>query len=233
MSKLSRRALIGSASSLPALAIPAASLAAPANPRNREAIFARAEQMVEILRDRFVCEGWHEGFDQQRASEFLDSVRQQDYSAEDDPKLATITTWVSDHGQSLDWLYCGDPSGLISKTAARSRSAAAIPAAPDPIFALIEQHRLAYRACDDLPGEIPDDLSEHLRDCAVQVAATKPTTSAGVVAVMRYYRELQPGGYHLIINDESMGEAADPRCGMTAWFALIEGALEDIAGRSA
>ena len=71
MSKLSRRALVASASSLPALAIPAASLAAPADPRDRQAVVARAEQMVEILRDRFVCAGWHEQFDTNRAAAFL------------------------------------------------------------------------------------------------------------------------------------------------------------------
>jgi hypothetical protein len=122
MSELSRRSLVASASALPALAIPAATSSAQAA-EDRLAVVARAEQMVETLRDCFVCDDWHERFDQQRASEFLDAVRQQDYSADDDPKLAIITTWVSDHGQSLDWLYFGDPGGLISRAAARSPSA--------------------------------------------------------------------------------------------------------------
>ena len=149
MSEFSRRSLVASASVLPALAIPADTSPAAAA-EDRPAVIARAEQMVEILRDCFVCDGWHESFDRQRASEFLDAVRQQDYSAEDDPKLETITAWVSDHGQSLDWLYFGDPDGLVCRAAGRSSSAAAISTEQDPVFAVIEEHRQTLRGLDEL-----------------------------------------------------------------------------------
>jgi hypothetical protein len=158
--------------------------------------------MVETLQSCFVCEGWHEGFNQQRAAEFLDAVRQQDYTAEDDPKLATITTWVSDHGQSLDWLYFGDPGSLISRAAARSPSVAATPAAPDPIFAAIDRHRSLYAeyfARQDLVfgnGGEPEEDTEHQRLAALEDKAwrelltVQPTTPKGAAALLRYAAHL-------------------------------------------
>jgi hypothetical protein len=150
MSALSRRSLIVSGSALPAIALPAAADSTQTDGLDRQATIARAEQMVATLRNCFVCDGWHESFDHKRAAQFLDAVRRQDYSAEDDPELRIITEWIGDHGQSLDWLYFGDPRGLISRAAAQSGSALVIAVPPDPIFAVIEEHRQAARRLNEI-----------------------------------------------------------------------------------
>jgi hypothetical protein len=47
-------------------------------------VLARAEYRVKVLRERVVCKGWHENFDERRAAEFLDAVRREDWSADGD-----------------------------------------------------------------------------------------------------------------------------------------------------
>lgn len=145
----------------------------------RHATIARAKHMVEILRDRVVCDGWHEHFDRERAAEFLDAVRREDYSADNDSAQATVTAWVNDHGQSFDWLYCGDPAGLLCNAAEQSPIAAAIPGGADPIFAAIETYieadeahghaihlygeaEIAFR--DEFGTMTPDAWSKKLRE---------------------------------------------------------------------
>ena len=60
------------------------------------------------------------------------------------------------HGQSWDWLYEGDPLGLICGAARRSPQAAALPGLVDPIFGAIEQHR---RAVVDYKASAADELA--------------------------------------------------------------------------
>jgi hypothetical protein len=120
----------------------------PAEIDSSAAMIARAEQIVEVLGDRFVCDGWHEHFNQQRASAFLDAARRVDYSADDDPATAMVLAWSREHGQSLDWLFDGDPVGLICSAAARSPNALAILAGPDPVFGVIDRHRAACEALE-------------------------------------------------------------------------------------
>ena len=140
----------------PSAALADTAVAISAARDDKEAVIARAQQIVEVLSNRFVCDGWHEHFDQQRAAEFLDAVRREDWSA-DDPSQCVITSWIRDHGQSLDWLYRGDPGGLICGTVLRSPVLATIPRDPDPIFAAIEAHRqanAAYLKAVDGPANI-------------------------------------------------------------------------------
>lgn len=108
-------------------------------------------------------------------------------------------------------------------------AAAAIPAQPDPIFALIDRHQIAFEAAEAVDGNIPEDLADEAYQFAVQLAITKPTTLAGVIGILRYQREIAENypGYSLFAGE---GEAADPRCNMSEWLTLIEEALEDIAG---
>jgi hypothetical protein len=189
MSKLSRRALVASASSLPALAISTVSLAAPVGPRDREAVLARAEQMVDILRNRFVCVGWHEQFDTNRAASFLEAVRQEDYNAE--PRDAAgefVHAWIIDPGQSFDWLYLNNPAGLITGAAHRSLPTSPTATDEDPIFAAIEAHRKAFFECEQC--KIDDDidsLSDVENDVLCELLEVIPTIRrrGGVVSVFR------------------------------------------------
>lgn len=158
-SGVSRRSILmntivstASLASATALADPALS-AEPADGGDRQAVVSRAEQMVELLRDRFVCAGWHERFDEQRAATFIDAVRREDWSSDDDPASPIVSSWMRDHGQSFDWLYDGNPVSLICGAAMQSPNAAAIPTGNDPIFAAIEYHRKALKALSGVINE--------------------------------------------------------------------------------
>lgn len=131
---------VASLASASAMASPALSQEVPSTTAidDRQRVVGRAEQMVALLRDRFVCAGWHERFDEQRAAKFLDAIRREDWSADNDPASPIVRAWVRDHGQSFDWLYTGDLVSLICGAARRSPIAAAIPTGTDPIFAAIE-----------------------------------------------------------------------------------------------
>ena len=58
----------------PSTALTNTAVAISAARDNKEAVIARAQQIVEILGNRFVCEGWREHFDQQRAAEFARTI---------------------------------------------------------------------------------------------------------------------------------------------------------------
>ena len=124
MPTLSRRHLVTTAAALPALALssavlPAAALstaaAAPAID-SREAMVARAQQLVEVLANSYVREGWK--LDAARAAQFVECVRTFDESDGECPKFVMLLDWMHDHGQSLDWLIDGDVGGMIATRAA-------------------------------------------------------------------------------------------------------------------
>ena len=100
-STLTRRTLVAGTAAVPA----AAALALPAAASDRAAILARAEQVVELLRSRYICEGWH--LDEVRAVDFLESVRRLDFTGADNEEMTTIVGWAADHGQSVDWIIRG------------------------------------------------------------------------------------------------------------------------------
>jgi hypothetical protein len=108
---LSRRAILAGAVSVPALALPAVVAAAPATapdiPVGRAAVVARAEQIVDLLRTRHVCEGW--ALDEGRAEQFQQNIRRLDIEAEDVDIEQQINDWVIDHGQSF--MICGAAAG--------------------------------------------------------------------------------------------------------------------------
>ena len=140
---------VGSLASATAVGTPAgfadAAKAALPPALSKDAVIARAEQIVNVLSDCAVCDGWHEHFDQQRAMEFLDAVRKEDWSANGDEASPVAHVWMRDHGQSFEWLYDGDPVGPICRAAARSPVAAGLPTGSDPIFSAIEKHKSALQ----------------------------------------------------------------------------------------
>jgi hypothetical protein len=99
-STFTRRTLVAGTAVAPA----AAALAVP-GVADRAAILARAEQVVELLRSRYICEGWH--LDEVRAVDFLESVRRLDFTGADHEEMTTIVGWAADHGQSVDWIIRG------------------------------------------------------------------------------------------------------------------------------
>jgi hypothetical protein len=104
------------------------SITAPTiSPPDHHAILARAEQMIDLLRTCYICDGWHgKGLDEVAAERMLQYFRRlADGAPEDDqdPEWEAAVAFVGDHGQSLDWILLGDPSGLICLGAAHSARA--------------------------------------------------------------------------------------------------------------
>jgi hypothetical protein len=204
-STLTRRNLVAGAAAVPAFALPAVAGTA-ATPSldelaalDRAAIVARAEQMVEVLRTCHVVDGWQ--LDEPRAVLFLDSLRRLDFNDGDTAEMTAVLAWARDHGQSLDWIFCGDPGGMVCRAAAQSAAAAvslpaaAIEGAIDPTFAAIERCRRADLACDALDHTVAvvdeTEIVHEFWNARSTFAKTVPTTPAGLVAFASYVNEAQ------------------------------------------
>jgi hypothetical protein len=112
MSILSRRSIVASAAALPALAVPAVAAVNP-SANDKGAMVRRAEEVVELLSTRYIRADWHDNFNKGRAAKFLQNIQQLDLEAEDVELEEEIHAWLSDHGQSYDWIFAGDPGGMI------------------------------------------------------------------------------------------------------------------------
>jgi hypothetical protein len=121
-----RRAALCGAAAIAALPIAAMGPAAvEADGIDFAACLARTEQVVDYLRTRFICEGWHgRGLDEEAAARTLEYFRRG--MPDDDPDFETVIRFFGDHGQSLDWIFAGDPGGMICRGAANSRRAAVL-----------------------------------------------------------------------------------------------------------
>lgn len=89
----------------------------------------RAREIVRTLGERIVRDGWV--FDRTRAARFLNNIRKLD--PDDGDAMEPIVEWVSDHGQSLDWIFCGNPSVMICRLA----SIATVPTKAKPKLVVI------------------------------------------------------------------------------------------------
>jgi hypothetical protein len=85
------------------------------------AALRRAAQIVRVLGE-YGGDGWT--FDKARGTRFLESMCNLDYKDGDCDEMTTILEWVSDHGQSLDWIFRGDPVSMICAGAALAPSRA-------------------------------------------------------------------------------------------------------------
>ena len=83
----------------------------------------RAEQIVELLTTCYVREGWK--IDKAAAKRALAYVRKyaKDASDPDEGRKAALDFFHS-HGQSLDWVFCGDIGGMICGLAKHLQRAA-------------------------------------------------------------------------------------------------------------
>jgi hypothetical protein len=126
LSKTSRRSFLSTiAIAVPAIAaaLPAApALAVTADGLDRPGSLARMEQVVDLLHTCYVREGWK--IDNEAAARALAFMRQfaKDGSEPDDGREATLD-FLHSHGQSLDWVFCGDVGGMICGGAAHSERA--------------------------------------------------------------------------------------------------------------
>ena len=99
-----------------------------------KAILSRVEFAIDVLRNRYICKGWNENFDHAAADRTLSYFKQvTEHGEPDDDDEAMQAEWeaaldfFASHGVSLDWIIAGDMGSLISKAAAHSSRARALP----------------------------------------------------------------------------------------------------------
>src|SRR5947207_1121555 len=85
----------------------------------------RMAQIIAALEDCVVTEGWHESWKAgpmpKMAAEVMDYFRARAGGArENAAKEAKVNAFVANCGQSLDWIFDGNPRGLICKAAGNS-----------------------------------------------------------------------------------------------------------------
>jgi hypothetical protein len=97
---------------------------------------------------------------------------------------------VIDHGQSFDWLYLGNPAGLIAGAAHRAFPTSPTATGYDPIFTAIEAHRKAFLDWGEGSDETIDRLGDIEKEALNALLDEVPTTLAGVEALSRYSAEL-------------------------------------------
>jgi hypothetical protein len=89
------------------------------------AMLARAEQIIDLLRTRYVRQDWK--LDEEAAERMLQYFRHcaAGVSVHGREWMAVVT-FCGEHGQSLDWIVMGNPGGMICGGAAHSARTAAL-----------------------------------------------------------------------------------------------------------
>jgi hypothetical protein len=88
----------------------------------RRAVLKRFEQMIGLLRTCHICEGWR--LDEEAVARSLRYLRHLvDGGRNDAREWQALMDFLSQHGQSIDWILVGDPVGMITHAAAHSRQA--------------------------------------------------------------------------------------------------------------
>jgi len=91
----------------------------------------RVEQMINILRTRRICPGWK--MNEEGAAATLQYFRRvvadptvwdRSPDEDDEEQWCAMMKFFSDHGQSLDWVFDGNPLGMICSGARQSLRAA-------------------------------------------------------------------------------------------------------------
>lgn len=84
-----------------------------------QAILKRFEHVLDALRTHVICEGWP-GPDEVAAARALKYFVQLAAGVEDDDEFQFAVDFIYDHGQSLDWIFLGNPRVMICHLAASS-----------------------------------------------------------------------------------------------------------------
>jgi hypothetical protein len=97
----------------------------------------RMEQTITTLATCFVAEGWHESWQSGGAMPALAADVMTYFRAraggarENAAEEAKVNVFVAHCGQSLDWIFGGDPRGMICKAAGNSPQAASLQSIAD------------------------------------------------------------------------------------------------------
>jgi hypothetical protein len=192
---LSRRSALAGLAGVAAAGVAVAALPAGASVIERDrldwpGILARAEHMIATLRRSYGSENWATA-DEEAAARTLQYFRACAAGLDDEEEWGATIEFFGVHGQSFDWIFCGDPVTMIHGMAAHSHRAAMA----DPVFAVIEEHRAAHlglhAAClaNDLDiKECPNKTAAEERQMAAELPlfTTAPATALGVAALLEY-----------------------------------------------
>jgi hypothetical protein len=87
------------------------------------AMSARAEQIIDLMNTRYVDENWSPPVrkDADRFLDYFDALaRNHDWDDRDGWEF--VIAFCRRYNQSLDWILCGNPGGMICAMAATSQS---------------------------------------------------------------------------------------------------------------
>lgn len=163
--------------------VPTIAPAMPADDRSPAAVLARAVEIVTHLRTSYIREGWK--LDEVAAERALDSLRRYKPAAEDedDPEdFREAMDFFHSHGQSLDWIFFGDPNSMICMLAARSERANNL--ADAELIKLADQYIAAEQEYCDL-NRLVDKMEGDGRPRGYKKAARAMETAE------RRYRQLE------------------------------------------
>lgn len=117
---------------------------------------------MDLLRTRYVREGWK--IDETAAERALEYFRKSAADGSDDDELREAAiSFLSSHGQSLDWVLDGKPGGMICTLAKHSKRAIAgtAVAADSKLLALVEEYIAAQLLYGDLSTIADEMQSDH------------------------------------------------------------------------
>jgi hypothetical protein len=240
---------------------------------DHQAILSRVEQIVDLLRTRYIREGWK--IDEDGAARALGYFRRHvegppfKNEDEDTAKYHEALEFFRSHGQNLDWIHDGNPGGMICTLAKHSQRASVLTADQanaDPIFAAIEADKAARAVTVAAVGrnsEFERELQANGRlrekarrkderrqekeieaainqatvaeaDTACALLNIRPTTLAGVIALLDHARDYDIDGMgwpdRLVDSDWRAGRSAKFGDARTWQYHLIAHLAEVLPG---
>jgi hypothetical protein len=122
--------------------LPARREASPTGRQLYERALPRMEQIIATLESCFVTDGWHESWESgpmpKWAADVIKYFRARATGArENAAEEAKVNAFVHQCGQSLDWIFAGDPGGLICKAAGNSPQSPSLQSIADRSKAIV------------------------------------------------------------------------------------------------
>lgn len=203
--------MVVKATALSTPAAPVDELEPPGRETGAAADLRRVREILDVLRTRHVCKDWK--VDETAAAAalawFEGRVSGRGHDEEMTNEGMKALWFLHRHGQSLDWVFAGDPNGMICNGAAHSDQAA--PATiNDPIFAAIDMHITAtmemmrtgsiYALLDEECRKAAADADEAANgfvEASCALSEICPTTLRGVLALLNHVDSFNRGEFAL------------------------------------
>jgi hypothetical protein len=180
----------------------------------------RVREILQVLRTRHVRKGWKVDETAAAAALAWFEGRVNGRVCDEEMKEGMKALWfLHRHGQSLDWVFAGDPGGMICNGAAHSDQAGHA-TVNDPIFAAIDKHITAtmemmrtasiYALRDEESEKAAAD-ADAATDAFVEASCALteicPTTLRGVLALLNHVDGFNRGEFAL--NEECFSNHED------------------------